>query len=77
MELQTPHYMVWKVMRKTLKVFPYKLQLLQSLNNDDKENLFEFCDSLMELQEEDGVYERLILGDESTFQISGKVRKQT
>lgn len=64
-------------MRKTLNLFPYKLLLLQSLNNDDKENLFEFCDSLMELQEEDGVYERLILGDESTFQISGKVRKQT
>lgn len=75
MELQMPHSTVWKIMRKNLKMFPYKLQLLQSLNDGDKVIRFEFCGNLMELQEEDGFYERLIFGDESTFHISGKVNK--
>lgn len=75
MELQMPHSTIWKVLRKRLKMFPYKLQLLQSLNDGDKVKRFEFCSDLQELQEEDGFYERLIFGDESTFHISGKVNR--
>lgn len=64
MELQTPHSTVYNIMRKRLKVFPYKLQLLQSLTDGDKLKRFHFCGNLLDLQEEDGFAEKLIYGDE-------------
>lgn len=75
MELQIPHSTVLKIMRRNLKMFPNKLQLLQSLKNSDKVKRFEVCGNLTELQVEGGLYERLFFGGESTFHVSGKVNQ--
>lgn len=53
MELQTSHSTVYNIMRKRLKMFPYKLQLLQSLTDGDQLKRFHFCGNLLDLQEED------------------------
>lgn len=66
MELQTPHSTLYNIMRKRLKMFPYKLQLLQILmaTDGDKLQRFHCCGNLIDLQEEDGFAEKLIYGDE-------------
>ena len=36
LELQLPQQTVWKILRKRLRIIPYRLQLLQALSCDDK-----------------------------------------
>lgn len=62
-------------MRKNLKMFPYKLLLLPSLNDANKVKRYKFCGNLMELQGENGFYDRLVFGKKLMLYISGKVNK--
>jgi hypothetical protein len=76
LELQIPQQTTWKILLKCLKMFPYKLQLVQSLSDDDKIVHHSFCMSMQQWSEEDDAFfDWLIFGDESTFHISGKVNK--
>jgi hypothetical protein len=52
-----------------------KLQLLQSLSDQDKTARRDFCTEMQE-RCEDGFSERLIFSDEPTFLNSGKVNKE-
>lgn len=74
-ELQIPQSSVWRILRKRLKMKPYRLQMLQQLRDDDKVKRLAFCVEIQTRFEEDGFIDRLIFGDESTFHISGKVNK--
>jgi transposase len=76
LELQIPQQTVREILRKQLKMTPYKLQLLQSLNDKDNTTLHNFHTEMQERCEEGGFRENLIFSDESTFHISGKVNKQ-
>ena len=49
--------------------------LLQKLQTDDQDQRTTFCTELQALMEEDGFLERLIFGDESTFNLYGKVNR--
>jgi hypothetical protein len=75
-ELQIPEGTVGKNFRKRLKMIPYKLQLLQSLSDQDKATRCDFCTEMQERCEEEGFSERLTFSDESTFHIIWKVNKQ-
>ena len=65
----------WKILRKRLRMIPYKLQLVQALSCDDKRVRYSFCMSMQQWTEEDDFFNRRVFGDESTFQLSGEVKK--
>ena len=76
-ELQIPKPTVWKILRKRLKMIPYKIQMLQRLSEGDKNKRCDFCESVLgRCDDEEGFMDRIIFSDESTFHISGKVNKQ-
>jgi len=75
LELQMPQQTVWKILRKRLRMIPYKLQLVQALSCDDKRVRYSFCMSMQQCNEKDDFFNRLIFDDESTFHLSGKVNK--
>ncbi|PNF41765.1 hypothetical protein B7P43_G03447 [Cryptotermes secundus] len=68
LELQVPQKTVWNILRKRLLMFPYRLQLLQNLPENDKTPRHSFCMDMQ--QQNEGVF-----GDESTFHISGTMNK--
>ena len=76
-ELQLPKTTVWRVLRRRLVMKPYKLQLLQALNNDDKHKRVEFSGQIQDVIENyNNFSERIVFSDEVCFHISGKVNKQ-
>jgi hypothetical protein len=56
LELQIPQQTVWKMLRKHLKLFPYKLQLVPSLSNNDKIVHHSFCIDMQQRSEEDAAF---------------------
>jgi len=75
LELQMLQQTVWKGLWKRLRMIPYKLQLIQALSCDDKRVRYSFCMSMQQWNEEDDFFNRLIFGDESTFQLSSRVNE--
>ena len=56
----------------------YKLQLVQALSCDDKGVRYYFCMNMQQWNEEDDdFFNRLILGDDLNFHLSGKVNKHS
>jgi fumarylacetoacetate (FAA) hydrolase family protein len=53
------------------------MRLVQFLTPADKVEIREFCEEMQLKMEEDGFVERLILSDEATFHISGKLNRQS
>jgi hypothetical protein len=59
------------------KFFPYKIQLLQKLNEDDPDRRLEFCEWFLSRYEVDErVLSLIIFSDEAIFQLDGKVNRQ-
>jgi hypothetical protein len=56
-------------------MIPRKLQLVQALSCDDRMVRYSLCMSMQQWNEEDYFFNRLIFGEESTFHLSGKVKK--
>jgi len=55
---------------------PYKIRLLQALNEGDREKRLEFCEFVLHKEaEEENFLSHLIFSDEATFHISGKVNR--
>ncbi|PNF42612.1 hypothetical protein B7P43_G01283 [Cryptotermes secundus] len=74
-ELETPQSTVWRVLTVRLHLKPYRLQLVQELTNDDKRKRMEFCDSMLEMMEDENFISRLIFSNEATFHLSGTVNR--
>jgi len=74
-ELGIPQPTVWRILRKRLKLKPYRLTLLQKLQQNDHRRMTTFCTELQALMEEDDFFERLIFSDECTFHLCGKVNR--
>ena len=66
---------MWHILRKRLKLKPYRLMLLEKLQPDDQHRRTTFCTELQALMEEDDFFERLIFSDECTFHLCGKVNR--
>ena len=75
-ELQVPQSTVSKILRKHLKFFLYKLQLVQKLHPEDNEKRFEFCCNLLVLMENDpDLLSKIIFSDEALFHVKGEVNR--
>ncbi|KAJ4430933.1 hypothetical protein ANN_19526 [Periplaneta americana] len=74
-ELNIPQQTVWKILRKSLKFHPYRLQLLQALKPDNKAKRQCFCEEMQLTMVTEDFIESLVFSDEGTFHLSGKVHK--
>ena len=72
-ELSIPQPRVWRILRRSLKLKPYCLMLLQKLQPDDCHRRTTVCTELQALMEEDGLFERRTFSDEYIFHLCGKV----
>ena len=70
-----PQSSVWHILHKRLHVKGYRLQLLQALSPQDHSLLLDFCVDFQQQLEEDGSAEKLVLSDEATFHVCGKVNR--
>ena len=76
-ELQVPRSTVHKVQHKNLRLYTYKVQLLQALEPNDKSRQKEFAVNMLERISEDETFlRRVCFSNEATFHVSGKLNKQ-
>lgn len=75
-QLGIPKNSVHRVM-KSLKFHPYKIHLLQELNEDDPDRRIEFCETMMNIINDNALFlQRIVFSDESTFTLHGEVNRQ-
>lgn len=75
-QLQLPRSTVQKVLHKNLRLYAYKVQLLQALEPNDKPRRKEFAVNMLERISEDETFlRRVCFSDEATFHVSGKLNK--
>lgn len=66
---------VWKILH-TNKFPPYKMKLVQELNEDDFDRRLEFCEIMMdEIDADLNFLYRIVFSDEATFQINGNINR--
>ena len=72
-ELGIPQTIVWRVLRKRLQMYPYRLMMLQHLRREDHTKRLQFCVSFQVLcGDDDNFLKRLRFSDKATFHVSGK-----
>jgi hypothetical protein len=68
------HTTVWRVLRMRLSFQPYKFQLLQELKPNDGPHRRNFCTNMLNYLKEHNLFlDKIVLSDEATFHLSGKV----
>ena len=73
-QLELPRPTVHKVLHKNLRLYAYKVQLLQALEPNDKPRRKEFAVNMLERTSEDETFlTRVCFSDEATFHVSGKL----
>ncbi len=76
-QLQMSKTSLWRAVREELKVFPYKIQILEAKQPGDKGKRLEFAlETLALIHLDDNVLTNLWISDEAYFCLSGKVNKQ-
>jgi len=75
-ELKVPQSKISKILRKRLRLHPYKLKLIQTLHPEDKKTRHAFCGNLQALMKnDDDLLAKIIFSDEATFHLSVKVNR--
>ena len=75
-QLQIPRSTIHKVLRRKLRLYAYKVHLLQALKPEDKQRRKEFAVTMLDrLDSDPGFLKRVCFGDESTFQVSGLLNR--
>jgi len=69
-ELGIPQTTVWRVLRKRLQMYPYRLMMLQHLRREDHTKHLHFCVSFQDLCGDDNFLKTLRFSDEATFHVS-------
>ena len=73
-ELQSPKSTIYKVLHKRLRFDPYKLQIVQALQLNERPRRFELAAFMLQkIEEDDKRLERLMFSEESTFFVSERV----
>jgi hypothetical protein len=54
-ELAIPHTTVWPMLRRRLRMRPYRLQLAQAFRAGDKERRVEYSDAMLQNMEDDSL----------------------
>jgi len=74
-EHDVSHETVRKVL-KSIKFHPYKIHLVQELNEDDPDRRIEFCETMMNKIDEDPPFlYNIVFSDKATFTLKGKVNR--
>ena len=75
-QLQILRSIIHKVLRKNLRLYAYKVQLLQDLKSEDKPRRKEFAVTMLDrLDSDPGFLKHVCFGDESTFHFSGLLNR--
>jgi hypothetical protein len=70
------HMRVWRVLHKRLSFRPYEFQLLQELKPNDRPHWRDFCTDMLNCLKQDNLFlDKIVLSDEATFHLSGKVNR--
>ena len=75
-QLDLPRATVHKVLHKNLRLFVYKVQMLQTLQPNNMPRRKEFAvNMLQQISEDEAFLKRVCFSDEATFHVSGKLKK--
>ena len=75
-QLDLPRATVHKVPHKNLRLFAYKVQMLQALQPNDMPRRKEFeVNMLQRISEDEAFLKRVCFSNEATFHVSGKLNK--
>jgi hypothetical protein len=70
------HMIVWRVQRIRLSFRPYKFQLLKELKPKNRPHRRNFCTDMLNCLKQDNLFlDKIVLSDEATFHLSGKVNR--
>ena len=76
-QLKLPRSTVHKVLHKNLRLYAYKVQMLQALQPNDMPRSKEFAVNMLQrISEGEAFLKRVCFSDEATFHVSGKLNKQ-
>ena len=66
------------ILHVDLKMFPYKIQMVQKLNPEDYPRRLQYGKMMQNLERcEDDLWNKIIMSDEAHFDLNGNVNKQT
>ena len=75
-QLELPCSTVHKVLNKNLRLYAYKVQILQALQPNDMPRQKEFAVNMLQrISEDEAFLKRVCFSDEATFHVSGKLNK--
>ena len=75
-QLQIPHSTIHKVLHRNLRLYAYKVQLLQALKPEDELRQTEFAVTVLDrLDSDPGFLKCVCFSDESTFHVSGLINR--
>ena len=73
-ERAIPHTNFQRIVRKYLKLYPYRMQRVQALRDVHHQQRFEFASTMCDrMEEDDNFLSRWVFSDEATFHLSGTV----
>ena len=68
---------MWKILRKELKKYPYRIQLKQSQTPQNKQDRVKFANEITDkIEEKPGYLKNIFFSDEANFHVSGHVNRQ-
>ena len=75
-QLELPRSTVYKVLHKNLRLYAYKVQMLQALQPNDMPRRKEFAmNMLQQISADEAFLKRVCFSDEAIFYVSGKLNK--
>ena len=75
-KLELPHSTMHKVLHKNLRLYAYKVQMLQALQPNDMPRQKEFAVNMLQrISEDEAFLKQVCFSDETTFHVSGKLNK--
>ena len=75
-QLELPRSTAHEVLHKNLRLYAYKVQMLQALQPNDMTRRKEFAKNMLQrISEDEAFVKRVCFSDEATFHVSGKLNK--
>ena len=75
-QLELPRSTAHEVLHKNLRLYAYKVQMLQALQPNDMTRRKEFAKNMLQrISEDEAFLKRVCFSDEATFHVSGKLNK--
>ena len=75
-QLELPRSTVHKVLHNNLRLYAYKVQMLQALQPNDMPRRKEFAVNMLQrISEDEAFFKRVCFSDEKTSHVSGKLNK--